>query len=193
MADAGENSKPSPRVAALVEKAKEKALYSTYGNGESKKPLLAADVPEALAHIKANRDYTSYFLLLLLRQDYPDSYGKIPKKDKAAVLCSALKNATSLNDWGHLGGGAAYDYNSAKALTEIGKDAIEFLLPLLDDKADALHWGSKAATISFASKYRRCDFAYRYTLLILERQPEFHRDLADRDKDIAELKREVKK
>jgi hypothetical protein len=184
--------KQSPRVNRLIdESAKKKAIDQSGLLNEN--PLMASDVPEALAHIKKHPDYTSYHLLLAVRMYYPRSYKEISTDVKVAVLCSALKNTTFLNDWGTLHPSDSFEAESATALLETGKAALRSLLPLLDDDESAPLFGSKEATMSKKLMYRRKDFAYRYASLILGRSPVFHRDPKDRDKDIEALKTELKK
>jgi hypothetical protein len=74
-------------------------------------------------------------------------------------------------------------------LVDLGKKAIPRLKPLLDDSNEAPLFGSKSATTSKAYQYRRKDFAYRYTSLILGRRAPFRRDPGQRDKDIEQLKK----
>ena len=157
----------------------------------SNNTLMDRDVPEALAVIKKHPDYTSYHLLLALRRYYPKTYKDVPNADKAAILCSALKNSEFLNDWGNPHG--SYDDTSAKALVELGKDALGSLRPILDDATEAPLWGSKEATVSEVYQFRRKDFAYRYASLILGESPVFHADPKERDKDIETLKAKLKR
>src|SRR5260370_1801061 len=124
--------KQSPRVRKLVGESKQKKAVdeSSLLNDD---PLMPGDNPEVLGYIKTHSDYTSYHLLLALKSYYPESYKEVVTKDKAAVLCSALKNSKFLNDWGYLTPNDSFDGASARALLETGKVALEFLEPILDD------------------------------------------------------------
>jgi hypothetical protein len=160
-------------------------------------PLLASDLPHVLAYIKKHGDYTSYHLLFAIRKYYPASYRNIPNEDKAAILCSTLKNTIGFNDWGILQPNQPADPYadgpSAKALLETGKIALKRLEPILDDNRPAILGGSEEHMISVEHRYRRKDYAYRYASLILGKVPAFHTDPKVRDKDIETLKAELKK
>jgi len=156
-------------------------------------PLPERDVPEALAYIRKHADFSSYHLLLALRQYYPSSYKDVPNPTQVAILCGALKNTIGLNDWGILHPSGSFDGESAQALLQTGKTALTFLTPILDNDSPAPLFGSKAATTSKIYGYRREDFAYRYASLILGKTPVFRADPKERDKDIETLKAELKR
>ncbi|HEV7999463.1 MAG TPA: hypothetical protein VGP63_06265 [Planctomycetaceae bacterium] len=193
----------SPNVQKLITKSTEK--YTVVESSVPKKtvsgdvvhwdyvnPLLDGDVPEALAYIKKHTDYTSYLLLMGLRKHYPAAYKAVSTEDKSAILCSALRNTMSLNDWGNLSPSSSFDDRSAVALLETGKVGLKYLVPILDDCNSAPLFGSEEATISHVYRYRRKDFAYRYASLILGKSPVFRADPKERDKDIETLKAELK-
>jgi hypothetical protein len=180
----------SPRVDKLVAKAKDKDCF-VFTDWHRDNPLTEQDVPHALAYVKSHRDYTSYFILLVLRAHYLDAYKKLGKEVRASILISALENAHSLNDWSILDSKDPFDKESAKALLETGKVALEHLKPLLENNQPALLEGSQAATASITNKYRRKDFAYRYISLIMGRSPAFDADPRRRDKHIDDLKRSL--
>jgi len=155
-------------------------------------PLAPNDIPEALKYLASHSDYSSYHLLLAIRQYYPESYKAIANRDKAAILCSALRNSTYLNDWGYLDNIESFDGESAKALLDSGEVALSFLVPLLEDNDSAPLFGSEEATLSREYKYRRKDFAYRYISLLLGQSPTFSPDLKERNKSIESLKSKLK-
>lgn len=162
-------------------------------------PLLAEDaladrdVPEALAYIRKHPDYTFYLLLMALRWYFPASYNDLPNEDKAAILCSALKNTTYLNDWGTLEPSGSFDLESANALLATGRVGLKCLVPILHDDSPTPLWGTQEPTLSHFYRYRRKDFAYRYASLILGKTPVFRVDPKERDKDIETLKAELKR
>jgi hypothetical protein len=147
-----------------------------------------AEVKEADAYVRQHKDHTAYLVLLVLRKKHADIYKKIPEADRAAVLCSGLVKNFYLNDWQHLDSDRPLDGEPTRALHELGKAAVPYLTPLLDDRKRVYFSGSAEATNAFVHEYRRCDFAYRSLALIRGESPKFQRDLADRDKDIARLK-----
>jgi hypothetical protein len=87
----------------------------------------------------------------------------------------------------------AVDGIAAKALLEVGKPALRYLAPILDDNTDALLFGSKHHMMSMICHYRRNDCAYRYASLILGRSPQFYNAPERRDKEIKKLKEVLKK
>jgi hypothetical protein len=182
----------SPNVKKLVNESIQKQTAMESGLFIAS-PLPESDVPEALAYIRKHRDFSSYHLLLALRQYYPASYKDVPNPTKSAILCGALKNMTAFNDWGNLAPSGSYDQESAQALLETGKTALRCLTPILDDGTPAPLFGSKSATTSKIYGYRRKDFAYRYASLILGKTPVFRADPKERDKDIEVLKAKLNK
>jgi hypothetical protein len=182
----------APRLAKLVDQAKDKKCF-VFTDWDITNPLTERDVPVALGYVKSHPDYTAYFLVLVLRTHYPQAYRELRKEMRAAVLCSALERAHGFNDWSVLHERDSLDKVSARTLLDSGKVALQYLKPLLDNDKPALLYGSQAATLSIACKYRVKDFAYRYALLILGERPSFGADPATRDKAIAALKATLKK
>jgi len=189
--------KQSPNVAKLVTEAT--AKIRTFNGYEllEKNPLTSGDLAEALLYIKSHGDYSSVYLLLAVRKYYAASYRHVPIAIKGEILCSALKAMPLVNDFGVLERDAADicadDADGALALRETGKEALKWLLPMLDDDRPAPLGGSEEARESLDDKYRRKDYAYRFASLILGRTPSFHVDPKERDKDIAALKAQLKK
>jgi len=149
--------------------------------------LSAEEVAAAKGYVMGHPDVSAYILLMSLREHAPVAYAGIPDACKARVLCDALANLTFLNDFGYLESSASYDDMAGKALITIGKPAVNCLRALLGDKSQAPLFGSEAATLSGFLQYRRADFAYRYIMLILGKQPAFPADTAERDKLISDL------
>ena len=141
-----------------------------------------------ISYIVAHDDHTAYHLLFALRRHAPNAYRRLPNTTKARVLCDALAHQTYLNDWGYLDPGGSHDGEAAQALLELGNDALQPLISLLDDSRPARLFGSEEATISKMYDYRRKDFAYRYVSLLLGWQPAFEADPRSRDIEIERLK-----
>jgi hypothetical protein len=156
-------------------------------------PLRSEDLPQALDYIKKHADYTSYYLLMAFRKYYPAYYKEVSDEAKVDILCSALKNSRSLNDWGFLSPTQSSDGETALALLETGKAALRPLTAILDDRSRAPLFGTDEATMYRTYWYRRKDFAYRYVSLILGETPHFREDPTARDKDIEVLKSKLKK
>jgi hypothetical protein len=76
-------------------------------------------------------------------------------------------------------------------LIDIGIDALPSLQPILDDDRPARLFGSQIAVHASIYNYRRKDYAYRYISRILGREPVFKDSPAERDKDIASLKKSL--
>ena len=157
-------------------------------------PLAPDDVKAARAYVDSHLDHTSYHVLFALRRQAPEAYKEIPNGTKAAILTAALGQINYLNDWGYLlPPDGSHDDEAARALLETGKDAIEPLKKLLDDRKPAPLFGSQAATLGTSYNYRRCDFAYRYLSLLLGRDPVFRATPEERDKEVAQLKEDLAK
>jgi len=150
--------------------------------------LSPSEILAANDYIRLHGDYTAYHLLLALRRKTPEEYKHIPDTVRANILCSALVHLTYLNDWGYLDPGESHDGESAIALIEIGTDALAYLEPILDDQRLAPLFGTEEATMSWIYRYRRSDFAYRYTSLIKGFTPSFDPKPEERDKEIGYLK-----
>src|SRR5271165_1107218 len=187
----GNDDHGSPRIAKLIDYSKEKKCF-VFTDFDLINPLTAKDVPEALAYVKSHKDYTSYFLLLVLRTHHRDAYKQLDKDVRATIFCSALENTLALNDWSILAEKDSGDMESAHALLETGKVALKYLKPLLGNDKPALLDGSQESTLSIGYKYRRKDFAYRYASLILGQSASFWPDPKRRDKDIETLKSKLK-
>jgi hypothetical protein len=143
---------------------------------------------KAEAYVSSHPDWTSYHILMALRDHYPASYDRLSVTTKAAVLCSALARTTVHNDWGYLDSEGSWESGSAQALLALGPSALRYLRPLLDDRTRAYLAGSKEATTSESYRYRVCDFAYNYVCLILGWPRKFDVDPKERDKEIESLK-----
>lgn len=157
----------------------------------AKMPVTLGQLRAAKQYVEENPDLSSYHLLLLLRQQAPDLYASISPSTKAAVLCAGLEQNRFLNDWGNLKPAGSFDRSAATALVETGKTCMPYLRRLLDDKRAAPLFGSAEATTSHVYRYRRADFAYRYAMLILKRDPDFDQDANERDRSIMGLKKEL--
>src|SRR5262245_31904373 len=152
----------SPRVRDLVKAGKTKQPIEDT-DAWTTNPLQPADIPEAMNYIKKHPDYSSYHLLMTLRKYFPSAYGQITSGQKAAILCSNLTTVIAMNDWGNPV--PPWDDEAAKALLELGKDALGALLPVLKNNTAARLNGSDEATDSIAYHFRRKDFAFRYISL----------------------------
>jgi hypothetical protein len=187
-----------PRVATKAECAA--VIDRLLADGLTKKPLGHSDaftkeIPingrKAKKVIEDNPNYRSYHLLMALRKTNARAYKKISANVRASVLCSTLKKQTCFDDW------MAPDCetvkvmhvtDSEKALVECGLPAIPNLLRLLDDHTEACDSENEEEP---EYEYRRADYAFRYASWILKIPYSFQPEPADRDKDIARLKRKL--
>ena len=96
-----------------------------------------------------------------------------------------------MNDFGQLVPTDVSDEHSGEALVAVGEPAIRPLQELLSNLDEAPVFGSRASTTARNLHFRRADYAYRYLMLILGRKPTFPRDLTERDKLIADLRKEL--
>jgi hypothetical protein len=162
------------------------------------KPFMPAEIETMVDHVLGHQDASSFHLIFTLREVAPERYAKLPPSAKASILCAGLARQVTLNDWNPLpeypsNELAAYEADSAMAaLVATGHAALSTLLPLLDDKRLAFFHGSKEATVSTESRYRRCDFAHRAAALILGWPYVLKKDLAERDRDIEVMRKQVR-
>lgn len=148
-------------IQKLVEQsARGKYLFETYED-EPSVPLGAGDAHYAVEYITAHRDRSSYLVLFALRRDYPDVYGGMDGAARAEILCSALRQAKVMNDWGCWARDRGYDALATEALLETGLAALPYLRPLLNDVSPAMMLGSIEATASWKYKHRKADYAQR--------------------------------
>jgi len=136
-------------------------------------------------------DSRSLLVLLTVRRRSPEIYATIPEKVKASILCSALTHMNFGDLFGDIcGNGPDSDNEAGEALRSTGRSALEFLVPMLNDH---LLIGLTGSERWFDNQYpRRCDYAYRFICLILDRKPVCHDMFEDRDKEIQSLKTELK-
>jgi hypothetical protein len=130
-------------------------------------------------------------LALALRRAAPETYTQLPTKTRAALLVDALRTLNELNDFGWMDESSGYDGPAAQALIELGADAAQALRPLLNDSREAPLEGSEEATIAYDLGYRRQDYAYRYAMRALGRDPLFKPEPQQRDPAIEELRAEL--
>lgn len=111
----------------------------------------------------------------------------------ADLYARALEqNLTGMaNSWGLL-----YEYADAGPVgvrfVMLGEPAVPVLLRLLDNASSPLIYdGSKEATVGNAYHYRIKDYAAYYLAQIRNTPVTFHRDLAARDQEIAQLKQRL--
>jgi hypothetical protein len=148
-------------------------------------PLNADKLAQVQAHIKQHPDYSSFHMLMALRRHHAEEYKTVAAETKSAILADALKQAHIFNNFGHLDS----TNDLGKEWIELGTPAINSLGQILDDKRSAPHIGSEDATMSSVYSYRRCDYAYRYIMLIRGESPAFPRSVDVRDTQIEDLKK----
>jgi len=145
------------------------------------------DIANIKAYIREHPGFVSFRLLFLIEQQAHDVYLALTDHIKANVLCSTLATFEWMTDFGYLHPGGSYDGIAAQELLRVGPAALPCLIEMLDDKSEVFVEGSEIGVYEF----RRADFAYRYVMLILGRKPTFHADVDERDRIIADLKKEL--
>lgn len=145
----------------------------------SRGPLAAREV----ASFVKNPDRSSFLTLVAVRKLNKEVYASISDKTRAAILVDALRNSKSFNAWGlpHL-----YWEDSAKAVVELQRAAVDPLRSLLSDKRAAPVWGGEEYQEYQAYKYRVNDYAWALLLAIQNKKIEIPKDPAARDKLISE-------
>jgi hypothetical protein len=107
-----------------------------------------------------------------------------------------LATSIALNDWGFLDTGMEYQAprgaEAARALVELGKGAIPYLRPMLDDSRQITVFGSEAATNAKVQQHRRCDYAYALITWLLGRPEKLPLEVSARDVQILRMKEELR-
>src|SRR6476620_9739021 len=81
-------STSTDEVEVLVNRsARGEPLY--WHTGQEQQSLSTRSVEAAETHVRLYPDWTSYHVLLVLRNEHPSAYARIPLGTRAAVLCSA--------------------------------------------------------------------------------------------------------
>jgi len=129
---------------------------------------------------------------VLFRKDILFLQGQ-DRKQVAAVYAQALVHdyTGAANSWGLL-----YEHRDEGPVgivfLQLGDNAVDALVPLLDDAGQRLTYiGSIEATVGNAYHYRIKDFAAYYLARIKGIPIVFHRDFAERDAEIARLRRQL--
>ncbi|WP_433289349.1 hypothetical protein ACQPZQ_38630 [Pseudonocardia sp. CA-142604] len=149
----------------------------------------AQDRETATGLLAASPGPTALLLLLALRREAPEAYAAVPASARAETLASALREYAVLNDFGYLDeDGNSFDREAARALLELGTDAVPALRPLLDDLQPGPLAGSEESTIAYVLGLRRADFAYNYLARILGCRPEFDPDPVIRDDHLTAMR-----
>lgn len=172
----------------LIRESQKKATLmesAVLGSGE----LSKKEIKEAVQYITAHPDYTAYHLLFALRRQTDSMYKSIADSIRARILMDALVNLNYLNDWGYLDKDESFDGEAARAVLELNRTALPYLIPILDDEREAPLFGTEEATMSSIYKYRRKDFAYRYVSQILGLEPLFASDPKERDEIIESFRK----
>jgi hypothetical protein len=152
----------------------------------------AHECETATGLLAASPGPTALLLLLALRREAPEAYAAVPASARAETLAAALREYAVLNDFGYLDeDGNSYDREAARALLELGTDAVPALRPLLDDLQPGPLAGSEESTIAYALGLRRADFAYNYLARILGCRPEFDPDPTIRDNHLAAMRTQL--
>lgn len=145
-----------------------------------------AAIAAALEHVQREPD-RAYLVAMALREGASEAYASLPAAQRARILCAALATQPTLNDWGTLEDLDGIEGPAARALLELGPEALASLRRLLRDTSAAPLRGSEAATLSHHHEYRRCDYAYRLACTLLGEPVRFVASTAERDRHIAAL------
>jgi hypothetical protein len=127
---------------------------------------------------------TSFLTLMAVRKVDPETYRTIGAGTRVRILVDALGTSPYFNSWGlpHL-----YWEDPAKAMIELGNNAVEPLKALLRDKRAAPVWGSEEVMEYQKYKYRVCDYAWALLMEIRSKKSEIPTDPAVRDQQITRI------
>jgi hypothetical protein len=103
----------------------------------------------------------------------------------ARVYVDALRNSKLANIWGMPG---ELDGEAGRHLVATGTDAVDQLIPLLDDTRQVMYSGSEEATVGNSYRYRVKDFAAFFIQRILGLPYTVGKTPSERDVEIERLR-----
>ncbi len=173
------------RISDLVS---ELAQDSTSGrepwNSRAYKSIVAmnpGDILPSLREAIAQRDESAFLALEAIHTLDRDVFHDIDADVRCSIYVAALANARSYNVWGLPG---QYVGKAGKHLITLGRSAVPYLMPYLDDRRRAPIWGSEAATVDEEFQNRVCDHAAVLLAAILGIDYEHTKDPSVRDANI---------
>jgi len=157
---------------------------------------------DALRHIVLTSDYDPYVRLLASEvlyaksSDYPPPELKdvLPYIYSQALAASGGQDGALIpgNQWGfmyfHDASGVTDYGNLGARLVNVGRPAIPYLVPLLNNSDPLFYEGSQEATLGDSLRYRVKDAAAYYIGKIMGIPGRFHESHADRDTEVERLK-----
>jgi hypothetical protein len=185
------DSKPVDDVARLFdESADPTALYVL------QRPRSNLLPPESVSQMREmitqRQDLSCYLPLMYLRDHSVSEYEQLPVHIRAKILCEALKRQLVINDWGYMAEDRSSNGPAMRALVELGKPAIEYVIPLLSSGQFVHHTGSAISIMDSRYRYRRSDFAYHAIMSIENTVYQFDPNPDVRDGRIEDLKQRVR-
>lgn len=133
-------------ISQLLRYSKDKKALQKFPDFDDLK-LSSKQLAIAEKYVTDKRDFRSYHLLFAIRNSSKKSYDGLPSEIKMMILVSALAEQKNLNDWGYLDTDRSYDGLAAVALLQLGKGAIKYLRPMLNDATPASLYGSETGTM----------------------------------------------
>lgn len=111
-----------------------------------------------LRSLLTKADHTSLLGLLALKKLDDAIYRSLPPSFRIAVLVDSLRGSKFFNTWGMPGqhGREATD----AFVAEGSREAVQALVPLMQDKRPAPVWGSEGARLAKLYQFRVCDYAW---------------------------------
>ena len=146
-------------------------------------------VPSLVSSVK-DTTVKNYLTLIAIAEINSQALELIPEKTRLKIYCDALQKARPNNDWGLAG---RYLSGASLDIIKIGRNAIPYLMPFLNDDAKVGIWGSKEATVNDNYQNRVCDFIYYLILHILHDEKFYGETPQERDQAINALKKSLSK
>lgn len=117
---------------------------------ESEVKFTHAELRLIAGYVQCHPDLSSYLLLGKLLEDAPDEYDRLPVETRIKVWCASMAGTKDMNDFGHLNVNGKQPTTQASErdvpiaqLVKIGRPALPFLIPLLDNKERVFFSGSE--------------------------------------------------
>lgn len=177
---------PAPGSPEIVDSLIARAVRDEPFEYGSLVELRPQDLPLAREYVYAHPDWTSYQILLNIRNLDLVAYARILNLTKVSILFSTLQHTGKIDDWGFLEDDFILG-PAGSALITTERDSLGPLFELLTDATPVHSLEGECEALCTDLRFRRKDVAYKFIMCILSRRRQFKRDWKERDKQIDEL------
>lgn len=127
--------------------------------------LREGGVEAAVDYILCNANYSSYHLLMALRDQSPDLLNEIPLHFQAAIICHYMRYIKVFNEFDFTRSGAV-ESSGGSYLLSLGDVAVPYLKSNLNVNVEVVVAGTSRAMHVHENRYRVCDYCLFYLHVI---------------------------